>query len=183
VKPKAQVALLSPLSVEQCILSLNRAIGPEDWFDSGSAPMPGWKNMVGKIEGNSFRLHRRKYTLWYREYTVPAFWGSVVSQAGGTRIEGYFHLAPYGQVLRGAWLALAAAMFVLLTIPTLVDVIGGRKLGNDGAWEIVFPPIAVLWGIVFPHWVLWWHNEDRPIIQDFLCNTLSATIEVPRKAL
>ncbi len=138
--------------------------------------------MVGKIEGNSFRLHRRKYALWYRDYFVPAFWGNLESQPSGTRIEGDFHLAPYALVGMGAWLALATTMFVLLSIPAIVAIITGRKV-SDGVWEeVVLPPIAVLLGLVLPRWTRWWHSEDRAIILDFLCNTLSATVDASSKA-
>lgn len=182
MESKTQVVLLSSLSVGQCALTLNQAIGREDWFDYNGTPAPTPDNIVGKVEGTAFRVQKASIHWRSASFFRPAFWGQLVSEADGTRIEGRFRLGPDGQILRGAFLALVAIMFVLLSVPALAGVIRGAKLSNDGVWALVFPPIGVLWGVLLPRWALWWNSEDRAVILNFLRKTLSASVQAPPRA-
>src|ERR1700674_4660688 len=96
--PNAKV-LHSALTPEAVADTLLRSLDSEiDKGDTLQSLMPWFVRLVwkggsrqvrGLIDGNTFRLKRRNAWQW-----SPNFYGKWEAECGGTRIEGYFDLAP-----------------------------------------------------------------------------------------
>jgi len=109
------VVLHSTLTPESVADTLFRSIDKENPLQAG---MPWFVRLVwrggsrqvrGLIDGSQFHLKRRNAWQW-----SPNFYGNWEAESGGTRIEGYFDLAPPVKM---------ALRFMLVTVLSL-DVIG-----------------------------------------------------------
>jgi hypothetical protein len=102
----------------------------------------GSRQVRGLIDGNTFRLKRRNAWQW-----SPNFYGKWEAEYGGTRIEGYFDLAPLVRLSLRFTLVLLLGFAVIGIVLNTLDLKAGTHFTVDpdiGLWiSLLFVPFAL----------------------------------------
>ena len=104
--------LQTGLSVHDCKMRLLASVDVER-FSLSMSGYAGSKDMLGKIQGNKFRLQKRRN---YRNSFAPFFYGQFTNDGADTLIVGEFRMHPATRVFMAVW-------FAFLLIFSLVAVI------------------------------------------------------------
>jgi hypothetical protein len=175
---KKQVVLHSGLAPAAAVDALRRCMDEEQWTLFSLTGYKGDQPVLGVITGNSFRLQKRRH--WRNDF-APHFYGQMVLEPGGTRIEGHFDLSEWVRGFMWVWLGMAAMIGIPIFAVTLFHFLKGTQAENDAVGLIV-PPTMIAWGFVLPRIGRLMGRSDEAFILQHLENCLSARIE-PAPAL
>ena len=108
----------------------------------------GKKPILGKIAGNQFRLHKRRY--WHNSFG-PALFGRVMPDGRGTLIEAYWEVWKAVRVFMRIWLAFVV-LFSAPLFPSALKCAMGYKCTIQGDYwvGVIVPPALVLFGVLLP---------------------------------
>ena len=98
----------------------------------------GSKPIRGVVNGKTFRLKRRSA----REF-APNFYGKWDAEQGGTRIDGYFDLAPAARLSLPYSLFLILGLAVIGIVLNLLDLTAGTHFTKDPGVGIVISILFV----------------------------------------
>jgi hypothetical protein len=87
VAKKIDIILRSNYPPKTCLASLAEKIDIDRWTLFSLSVYGGNKPALGRIEGNEFRLHKRRY--WHNSF-APVLFGRVTEDGRGTVVEAYW---------------------------------------------------------------------------------------------
>jgi hypothetical protein len=146
-----------------CLERLAGQIDVDRWAVSLSG-YQGNKPILGRISGNEFRLHKRRY--WHNSFG-PVLYGRMISQGGGTVVEAYWDTRRVTRIALRVWLIFAALISTPIFLKTLQQSIRDKSMIRDNLWlGLIVPLFLVSWGILLPRIgsALSFH-ERRPIVE------------------
>ena len=177
VKFRHSTTLRTDFDTEECRRHLIESIDPERRTVFSLSGYKGSKPVIGRIEGNRFYLHKRRY--WHNDF-APQFYGNLLPQARGTLIEGYFDVRRWTKIFMRIWLGGVLLLGSPIFARSLLDVLKGRSyMEGDLQVGLLVPPCMVLFGILFPKLGLWFGRGEERFILEFLQSRLVAGITNP----
>jgi hypothetical protein len=145
---KLDIVLHSDYSPETCLSKLAEQIDLDERTLFSFSGYKGKRAILGRIEGNDFRLYRRRY--WHNSFG-PVLFGRMTSDGPGTSIEGYWEMWRSVRVFMRIWLAFATLIGTPLFFSVLKCAISDRCTDRENLWVgLVVPPALVLWGLLLP---------------------------------
>jgi hypothetical protein len=173
------VVLHSPLTPGTCRDRLQRVIEPDrgiyenflQWVPRTSKPLRG------AVDGESFRV--RQPNLGPKSLGGSYFWGKLIPENGGTRIEGYFASAP----------GLKRIFFSILTILAPALFLGGYWAKNGiSISEFKLPLAADQWTLVLllcflfssPFILNWGWQEGARVMERYIVGWLEGLLSTQR---
>jgi hypothetical protein len=163
------IVLRTELSAEECLRRLGEAtdVGKRTIFSFSG--YRGSKPVLARFDGDRFKLWKR---IYYRNDFRPYFYGTLVPQERGCRIEGYFDVDRWIKIFMWFWLGFVA----FTSIPVFI-VSASRPMRGD-AWVGVIVPLGlVLFGIFLPKFGRWMARGQEAFLKEFLETTLAATLD------
>jgi hypothetical protein len=113
-----------------------------------------------------------KIKLWKRQRGrnsfAPFFWGSIVPDSEGSRIEGRFGMDPFVKLFMVVWLA----GILLGVVTALIAALSGGNHGRGGA-ELFFPVGLIVFGSLLPKIGQWMARSEENFLREFLQTTLA----------
>lgn len=171
------VVLHSALSPERVVETLRREMEEERWSLSSVSGMAGDRPVVGRIDGNQFRLRKRVYS---HKDVAEQFFGRIEAEAGGTRIVGYFDFLPWVGMFMRVWLVMAMLISVPIFVATVFDLaLGAHFLAAKGSdWVgVVVAPAFLVYALVLPKVGRYLGRGGEGYILNFLETKLGARVE------
>ena len=167
----ANVSLLSPYPLAECVARLQAAIDAERIFANPFAE-PGTKLVIGRISSPFIYLHKR---ISYRNAFQTLLSAALSPQARGTTIVGKTHIDP---IVR-AWMIAINIAWVLIGGAMAINVFGSTLSGNGSQNQSVW--IAMAAPIVMPalcyalfRFGQYLARDEARFLKDFLQRTLDA---------
>jgi hypothetical protein len=170
---KKQIALHSGLTPSVVADALRRSMDEERRTLFSLSGYKGDQAVLGVVMGNTFRLQKRRY--WHNDF-APHFYGQILPEPGGTRIEGHFDLGEWVKVFMRVWLAGAVLLGSPIFIMMLFKALNGTLTGDDRVGLIV-PPALIIWGFVLPKLGRLLGRSDETFILEHLENVLYAHVD------
>jgi hypothetical protein len=122
------------------------------------------------VEGNTFRLKSKKT----RQF-APNFYGRWEAESSGTRVEGYFDLAPAVRLSLPYSTALILSLWVIGIVLNVLDLTAGTHFTRD-------PEVGLVLSVVFVPFTIGFYLVARKLgsrpdksLLAFLETTLAAT--------
>jgi len=145
---KWDVILHSDYSPDTSVAKLSEQIDSDKRSLLSLSGYKGSKLIVGRIGGNEFRLHKRRY--WHNSFG-PVLFGRVTSHGRGSLVEGYWGMARWTRMFMRVWIIFA----IVVGTPILFDSLkcmgsAGCKVRGDWWIGVAVPPALVLWGLLLP---------------------------------
>lgn len=145
---KLDILLRSEFTSATCLAKLAEQIDIDRWTLFSFSGYKGSKEILGRIEGNEFRLHRRRY--WHNSFG-PVLFGRITDDGKGARIEAYWDTWLGPRVFMQAWLGFAVIVGTIIFFSSITEAIHSRSVAHDNLWlGLVVPPMLVLFGFLFP---------------------------------
>ena len=169
------VLLHSALAPATLLDALRRSIDPAQRTLFSLSGYKGERPVLGEVRENTFRLQKRRYS---RNDFAGQFYGTVVSETGGSRIQGYFDAPRWARYLMRFWLAFAVLCGAPIFVLTVLDVLNGSQHTTGDTWVgLIVPPALILFGTVLPKIGRAFGRGDRKFMLDFLQQTVAARVE------
>jgi hypothetical protein len=157
--------------------ALRREVDEEQWTVFSLSGFRGNRPLLGEIEGNSFRLRKRRYS---RNDFAGQFYARFEPELGGTKIEGFFDYPRWAKYFMRVWLAAAVVIGAPIFVMTLTDVVyGTHHMSGDLSVGLLVPLGLILFGLVLPRIGRLLGKRDERFILHFLQNTLVARMDLP----
>jgi len=169
------IVLHSPLSPAEFEARFREWVGEDAWW--GLCPgawFAGDKDVLGRMDGESFTL-RRRATYSRRNIQIFIFSGKVSADArGGTRVEGYFDLNPAAVVLSRV-LGIGGGLLLFAEYSWVWrELRDGTVLLNDVLPQFLMPAALVAYGIFFPAVARMLAGGSEAFLLDFMRKNLLA---------
>jgi hypothetical protein len=164
------IFLRTDLSPEECLRRLGEATDVGERTIFSFTGYRGSKPVLAKFDGNRFKLWKR---IYYRNDFRPYFYGTLVPQERGSRIEGYFDVDRWVKIFMWVWLTFV----IISSIPAFLMSVSHPIRGGD--WiGIIVPMGLILFGIFLPQFGRWIGRGQEIFLKEFLGTTLAATPDV-----
>ena len=170
---KKQIVLHTGLDPTAVADLLRRSMDEEQRTLFSLSGYKGELPVLGMVAGDALRLQRRRY--WRNDF-APQFYGQIVPEPGGTRIEGHFDLSEWVRGFMRVWLAAVAVIGIPMFIFTLVKVLHGDRTENDTV-ALVVPPALIIFGSLLPKFGRLIAIGEESFLLQHLQNVLSARID------
>src|SRR5579864_7698537 len=95
MKEKLDITLHSDYSPNLCLAKLNEHIDADQFTVFSLSGHKGDKPILGRVAGNEFRLHKRRY--WHNSFG-PVLFGRMLPDFKGTTIEAYWDIWKWPRV-------------------------------------------------------------------------------------
>jgi hypothetical protein len=178
VAKKIDIILRSNYPPKTCLASLAEKMDIDRWTLFSLSGYGGNKPTLGRIEGNEFRLHKRRY--WHNSF-APVLFGRVTEDGRGTVVEAYWATWRGPRVFIRIWLGLAIILGTPIFLASVRDAIRFQSSAHDDLWIGLVVPIGlVLWGFLFPLLgaALGTH-EKEPVLRLLEQTILAARVPTP----
>lgn len=159
------VSLRTDLSPDECLRRLREAADPPQFAAFSPSGYKGSKPVMAKLTGKKIKLWKRKY---YKNSFAPFFFGELVPEGAGARIEGHFGMDPLVKAFMAFWLG---AVF-LGGLAALTAAFSQGIPGGDLA-AIVIPFGMILFGLALPKFGRWLGRSEEKYLREFLQTTLA----------
>lgn len=174
---RLDVVLHSDYPPETCLAKLAKNIDVDHWTIFSLSGYKGSGAVLGRIAGDEFRLHKRRYG---HNSFGPVLFGRVTEDGRGSLIEGYWSLWPAVHIFMSAWFGLAALVGLPIFITSIQRAVNDRFAGHGDWWiGLVVTPGILLWGVFLWRFGAALSFHERGYIVEFLQGTLVAG-QVPR---
>ena len=148
MKEKLDITLHSDYLPELCLAKLAEQIDLDQFTLFSFSGYKGDKPILGRIAGNEFRLHKRRY--WHNSFG-PVLFGRVLPDSKGTTIEAYWDIWKWPRVFMRVWLGFAVAVGIPIFLASAREAMRERSLVSNNNWlGLAVPLILVLFGVLFP---------------------------------
>jgi hypothetical protein len=169
---KWDIILHSDYSPDSCMAKLSEQIDTDKRNLFSLSGYKGSKPVVGRIAGNEFRLHKRRY--WHNSFG-PVLFRRATSHGRGSLVEGYWDMTRWTRMFTRVWIIFA----IVMGTPILFDSLkclerAGCKVHGDWWVGVVVPPALVLWGLLLPRLGAVLSFHERKHIVQLLEQTLGA---------
>jgi hypothetical protein len=155
------IVLQSDYAPEVCAGKLAKQIDPDKPTLFSLSGYGGSEPVVGRIEGNKFRLHCRRY---WRNNFGPVLFGRMSAQGKGSPIEGYWDMAKWTRTFMRVWIILAVVIGTPIFFTSLKCAVTATCGDRSNDWVgLLVPPGMVLFGLLLPRLgaVLSFHERKR----------------------
>jgi len=159
------VELRTDLSPDECLRRLREAADPPQFGPFSLSGYKGSKPVIAKLTGTKIKLWKRRY---YKNSFAPFFFGALVPQGAGTRIEGHFGMDPFVKVFLAFWLG---AVFLGAVAALTARFSQGIPSGDLAA--IVIPFAMILFGLALPRFGQWLGRSEKKDLLEFLQTALA----------
>jgi hypothetical protein len=167
-----QIVLQSGLSAELCIARLRETTDEQHRTFFGLSGYRGSKPILSQIQGNNFKLQKRRY---YRNDFAPNFYGAITSWGSSARIEGAFGPPRWTVIFSRFWIAFMVLVSVPVAIASFVRVQPSHP--NDAYISVFVPLLLVASAFFAPKFGDWLGRNEKTFILQFLETTLQARRE------
>ncbi len=172
MKEKLDITLHSDYPPNLCLAKLAEQIDVDQFTLFSLSGYKGDKPILGRIAGNEFRLHKRRY---WRNSFGPVLFGRVLPDFKGATIEAYWDIWKWPRIFMKVWLAFAIAIGIPIFLVSARDAIRERSLVSNDNWlGLAVPVILVLFGLLFPRIGAALSFHERKHAVELLKNTLMA---------
>jgi len=133
--PRAVIVLHSPLSPNSALETLRNNVDEERRALFSWSGYEGELPMLGRIQSDSIRIRKR---IFYHNGFARQFYGRLIAESGGTRIEGYFAGSMFTKCFLALWwgfYAWSAGSFAITAV---------RRLATGSGYEIDKTGILIL---------------------------------------
>src|SRR5258708_21652461 len=142
------VVLHSDYSPGQCLAKLAERIDIDRLTLFSLSGYRGEKPILGRIVGNEFRLHKRRY--WHNSFG-PVLYGRVTDDGPGAVIEAYWDILRAARISMRIWLIFAAIFGTPIFIKSVMQLVDGKtRLVGDLWVGLVVPPAMIFFGLLLP---------------------------------
>jgi hypothetical protein len=140
------IALHSDYSPGECLAKLAVQIDVDRLTLFSLSGYQGKKPILGRIVGNEFRLHKRRY--WHNSFG-PVFYGRVAGDGRGTTVEGYWDNIAWDRISMRIWLIFAALFGTPIFLKSVMQLLDGTTRVHEALWVgLVVPPAMILFGLL-----------------------------------
>jgi len=160
------ISLKTDLSPEECLRRLRDATDPPKFAVFSRSGYKGSKPVMAKLSGTKIKLWKRQRG---RNSFAPFFWGAIVSDTDGSRIEGYFGMDPFVKLFMAFWLA--SIPFGVFS--ALIAMPSGANHGRGWA-AVIVPAGLIVLGSLLPKIGQWMTRSEENYLREFLQITLAA---------
>jgi len=148
MKEKLDITLHSDYPPNLCLAKLTEQIDVDQFTLFSFSGYKGVKPILGRVAGNEFRLHKRRY--WHNSFG-PVLFGRVLPDFKGTTIEAYWDIWKWPRIFMKVWLGFAIAIGIPIFLVSARDAIRERSLVSNDNWVgPAVPVFLVLFGLLFP---------------------------------
>jgi hypothetical protein len=169
---KVDIDLHSDYSPETCLAKLQEQIDVDQRTLFSFSGYKGKKPIVGRIAGNEFRLHKRRY--WHNSFG-PVLFGRMTTDGRGTLIEAYWEMWKSVRIFMRIWLGLVVLFSAPIFPSALRCAMGGKCMVQGDYWVgVIVPPAMILFGILLPQFGSALGFHERKHIVELLERTLVA---------
>ena len=169
---KVVIILHSDYPPQTCLAKLAEQIDLDRWALFSLSGSKGSKAILGRFEGNEFRLHKRRY---WRNSFGPVLFGRMTTDGGGALIEAYWETWRAVRVFMRVWLGLAILIGTPAFFVVLKCTINPRCADRENLWVgLIVPPALILWGFLLPRLGVALGFHERKHIVQLLERTLVA---------
>ncbi|PYU11753.1 MAG: hypothetical protein DMG37_15615 [Acidobacteria bacterium] len=169
---KLDIALHSDYSPEICLSRLAHEIDVDDRSFFSFSGYKGDKPIVGKIKGNEFRLHKRRY--WHNSFG-PVLFGRMTVDGHGTLLEGYWDMWRSTRVFMRGWLGLLILICAPFFFDTLKCAMNAQCADQESSRNgLLIISGMFLWGLLLPRLGGALSFHERKSVIELLRETLLA---------
>ena len=169
---KLDITLHSDYPPNVCLAKLAEQIDVDRFTLFSFSGYKGVKPILGRVGGNEFRLHKRRY--WHNSFG-PVLFGRVLPDFKGTTIEAYWDIWKWPRIFMKVWLGFAIAIGIPIFLVSARDAIRERSLVSNDNWlGLAVPVILVLFGLLFPRIGAALSFHERKHAVELLKSTLTA---------
>jgi len=145
---RLDVVLHSDYPPETCLAKLSGDIDIDQFTLFSFSGYRGSKPILGRIEGNEFRLHKRRH--WHNSWG-PVLFCRITPYGRGALIEGYWGTWKWPRIYMQVWLMAAAILGMPIFFATLYQLITGKSVIRGDVWVgLVVPPSMLVFGWLLP---------------------------------
>jgi hypothetical protein len=172
MKEKLDITLHSDYPPQLCLAKLAEHIDVDQFTLFSFSGYKGDKPILGRVGGNEFRLHKRRY---WRNAFAPVLFGRVLPDFKGTAIEAYWDIWKWPRIFMKVWLVFAIAVGIPIFLASVRDAIRDGSLVSNNNWLGLAVPLAfVLYGLLFPRIGAALSFHERKHVIELLRGTLMA---------
>jgi hypothetical protein len=169
------IALHSDYSTGECLAKLAEQIDVDRLTLFSLSGYQGKKPILGRIVGNEFRLHKRRY--WHNSFG-PVLYGRMVGEGQGTTIEAYWDMLRGTRISMRIWLIFAALFGTPIFIRSVMQLLDGRtRLVGDLWVGLVVPPAMIFFGLLLPELGATLSFHERKQVLEMLDRALMAGLK------
>lgn len=169
---KLDIILHSDYPPETCLAKLSEQIDLDERTLFSLSGFKGKRPILGRIEGNDFRLFERRY--WHNSFG-PVLFGRMTADGRDTLIEAYWEMWKPVRVYMRVWLAFAVLICTPIFAKSLWCAINSQCSHQENPWVgLVVPPTMVLGGLLLPQLGAGLSFQERRPIAELLAGTLVA---------
>jgi hypothetical protein len=169
---KLDITLHSDFPPNLCLAKLAEHIDADRFTLFSFSGYRGDKPILGRVFGNEFRLHKRRY--WHNSFG-PVLFGRVLPDAKGTLLEAYWDIWKWPRIFMKVWLGFAISVGIPIFLVSARDTIRERSLLSNNNWlGLAVPLILVLFGLLFPRIGAALSFHERKHVMELLKSTLMA---------
>jgi len=170
VTKRWNIVLHSDFPPETCRARLAAEIDVDQWTLFSFSGYKGSRPVLGRIKGDEFRLHKRRY--WHNSWG-PVLFGKISAYGRGARVEAYWDTWKWPRVYMRIWLGFAIAIGAPAFLVFLREAILAKSLVRNDVWLGLVVPLALLSaGILLPRVGTALSSSERPYVIEFLRRTL-----------
>jgi hypothetical protein len=172
MKEKLDITLRSDYPAQLCLAKLAEHIDVDQFTLFSFSGYKGDKPILGRVVGNEFRLHKRRY---WRNAFAPVLFGRVLPDFKGTAIEAYWDIWKWPRVFMKVWQGFAIVVGIPIFAASVREAIRERSLVHDNAWLGLAVPLAfVFYGLLFPRIAAALSFHERKHLIELLESALTA---------
>jgi hypothetical protein len=169
---KWNVVLRSDYPPETCIARLAEQIDIDQRMLFSRSGYKGYKPIVGRIAGQDFRLHMRRY--WHNSFG-PVLFGRVTAAGSGSLIEGYWEMSRWTRTSTRVWLIFAAVVGTPIFFDSLNCAFRPECRVHGDFWTGLWvPTVMVASGLLLPRLGAALSSGERKKIESMLEDSLVA---------
>jgi hypothetical protein len=158
------VALRTDLSPDECLRRLHEAADPPQFAAFSLSGYKGSKSVIAKLTGTKIKLWKRRY---HKNSFAPFFFGALVPDGSGTRIEGHFGIDPFVKIFLAFWLG------VFLGGVAAITARFSQGIPSGDLAAIVIPFGMILFGLAVPKLRQRLGRSEAKDLLEFLQTTLA----------
>jgi hypothetical protein len=145
---RLDIVLHCDFSRGDCLSKIEEQIDLDTWTLFSFSGYRGVNLILGRVAGNEFRLHKRRY--WHNSFG-PVFFGRAMTERHGCRIEGYWDTWRLSHIFIRCWIILAMMFAIPMLAASVRELMNKKSLFQDNIWlGIVVPLGLILWGFLLP---------------------------------
>jgi hypothetical protein len=144
---KLDLLFHSDLSPELCRARMLDEMDVDDWTLFSFSGYKGHRPILGRIQNDEFRLHKRRY--WHNSWG-PVLFGRIAADWNGARVEAYWDIWKWTRLSTHLWTVLGLLFGAPIFLMSVRDAIAAKSVKVDDVWIGLLVPVLLLsWALGF----------------------------------